>query len=242
MMFWFVMSLKSLIVAISQSSLSLALVATNKGCGTPLLVPRVWLIMLGKDSAPSGRASWSVLAMNPVFNFCSRIFNFHVYAFYCNPGHDGSLYDCLLDSTARVQSVDDKGVFVFVGDENVHHTQWLESVSPTNRYGRDALGLCNLLGCDQLGRCPTHIAGNRLDLVMTDVPDIVDVFVGTPLGTSDHCVVSCVVRVEQSVPEYNIRSIVFPKHRTNWDNVRCTVRSFTWSTILKSADLLDAFD
>ena len=31
---------------------------------------------------------------------------------------------------------------------------------------------------------PTHIAVNRLDLVMTDVPDIVDVFVGTPLGTA----------------------------------------------------------
>ena len=32
---------------------------------------------------------------------------------------------------------------------------------------------------------------------MTDVPDKVDVFVGTLLGTSDHCFVSCVLRVEQ---------------------------------------------
>ena len=40
----------------------------NRGCGTPLLlVPRVWLFMIGEDSAPSGRASWSVLAMNPVY-------------------------------------------------------------------------------------------------------------------------------------------------------------------------------
>ena len=52
-------------------------------------------------------------------------------------------------------------------------------------------------------RCPTHIAGNRLDLVMTNVPDIVDVVVGTPLGTPDHCFFSCVLRVEHSVPEYN---------------------------------------
>ena len=37
--------------------------------------------------------------------------------------------------------------------------------------------------------------------MMTDVPEIVDVVVGTPLGTSDHCFVSCVVRVEQYVPE-----------------------------------------
>ena len=77
---------------------------------------------------------------------------------------------------------------------------------------------------------------------MTDVPDISDVFVGTPLGTSDHCFVSCVLQVEQSVPEYNIRSTDFLKHRTNWDNVCCAVRSFTFGTILKSVDPLDAFD
>ena len=91
-------------------------------------------------------------------------------------------------------------------------------------------------------RCPTQIAGDRLDLVMTDVPDIVDVFVGTPRGTSDHCFVSWVLWVEQPVPEYNIRSTVFLKHRANWGNARCTVRSFTWSTILKSADPFDVFD
>ena len=142
----------------------------------------------------------------------------------------------------RVQSVDDKAVFVFVSDANAHPSEWLQSVSPTVRHGRDAFDFCNLSGCEQLVRCPTHIAGNRFDLVMTDVTDIVDVFVCTPMGTSDHCFVSCVLRVEQSVPEYNIRGTVFLKHHTDWENVCCEVRSFTWSTILKSADPLDAFD
>ena len=77
---------------------------------------------------------------------------------------------------------------------------------------------------------------------MKDVSDTVDVFVGTPMGASDHCYVSCVLRVEQSVPEYNIRSILFLKYPTNWDNVSCAVRSLALSTILKSADPLDAFD
>ena len=112
---------------------------------------------------------------------------------------------------ARVQSVDDKAVNLFVGDANAHHFEWLESTSPTNRHGRDALDFCDLSGCEQLVRCLTHIAG-EWDPVMTDVPDILDVSVGTPLGTSDHCFVSCVLRVEQSVPEYNIRSTVFLKH------------------------------
>ena len=47
--------------------------------------------------------------------------NFYVYAFYHNPGHDGSLYDCFFDSMARLQSVDDKAVFV--SDANAHHSE-----------------------------------------------------------------------------------------------------------------------
>ena len=47
-----------------------------------------------------------------------------------------------------------------------------------------------------------------LNPLITDVPNIVDAFVGIPLGTSDHCFVCCVLQVAQSVPEYNIRSTV----------------------------------
>ena len=43
-------------------------------------------------------------------------------------------FDCLLVFMARVQSVDDKAVFVFVGDVNAHHTERLESVSRTDRH------------------------------------------------------------------------------------------------------------
>ena len=68
---------------------------------------------------------------------------------------------------------------------------------------------------------------------MTDVPDLGDFVVGTPLGTSDHYFVSCVLRVEQSVPEYNVRSTVFLKHRSNWESVRSAVRSVTLSNIWK---------
>ena len=79
-------------------------------------------------------------------------------------------------------------------------------ISPTDRGRCDALNFRNLSGCEQLVRYLTLIAGNRLDLVMTDAPDIVNVFVGTPLGISDHCFVSCVLQVEESVPEYNVRN------------------------------------
>ena len=64
-------------------------------------------------------------------------------------------------------------------------------LSYTDRHGRDAPDFCNRFGCEQLVRCPTHIAANRLDLVMTDTPDIVDVSGGTPLKNFDHSFVSC---------------------------------------------------
>ena len=53
MIFWIVLSLKSLIAAISQSSVSMALIAPNRG-------------IFEKDSASSCRASSSVLAINPL--------------------------------------------------------------------------------------------------------------------------------------------------------------------------------
>ena len=33
----------------------------------------------------------------------------------------------------------------------------------------------------------THIAGNLLDVVMTDIPAVVNVSVGTHIGTSNYC-------------------------------------------------------
>ena len=112
------------------------------------------------------------------------------------------------------------------GDANAHHLEWLESVSPTDGHGRDALDFCNFAGCEQMVRGATHITGNRLDLAMTAAPDVVDVSLGTPLGTSDHCFVNCELLVEQVIPQHNIRRVVHLKHRINWDNVRNAIRSF----------------
>ena len=118
----------------------------------------------------------------------------------------------------------------------------MESVCLTDRHARDALDFCNLSCCEQLLRCPTHIASNRFNLVTIDVPDLVDVVVSTPLGTLDYCFVCCVLCVVQSVAKYNVRCTVFLKHRTNKDSVRNEVRSFTLNTILKSADPLVAIN
>ena len=53
---------------------------------------------------------------------------------------------------------------------------------------------------------PTHIAGNRLNLVVVNVPDIKDVVIGTPHGTSDHCFISCVLRVGSNTMATNLQA------------------------------------
>ena len=50
----------------------------NRGRGTPHLMSKVWLFMLEKYSAPSGRASWSVLGMSLV----SFVFTIFINYFY----------------------------------------------------------------------------------------------------------------------------------------------------------------
>ena len=75
-----------------------------------------------------------------------------------------------------------------MGDLNGHHQEWL-GFTTTNQHGVAALDFATVSGCDQLVIGPTHARGVNLDLLMTDVPDLVRVAVVAPLGCSDHSTV-----------------------------------------------------
>ena len=46
--------------------------------------------------------------------------------------------------------------FIFVGDLNAHHQEWLKYVNPTDCYGIAAFDFANMYGCTQLIKEPTH--------------------------------------------------------------------------------------
>ena len=71
-----------------------------------------------------------------------------------------------------------------MGDLIRHHQDWLGSTT-TNRHGVAAFDFATVYGCDQLV-VGTHARGGTLDLLMTDVPDLVRVAVVAPIGKSDH--------------------------------------------------------
>ena len=58
---------------------------------------------------------------------------------------------------------------------------WVHGVAAnTKSHGVAALDFATVTGCDQLVVGPTHARGGTLDLLMTDVPDLVLVSVVAP--------------------------------------------------------------
>ena len=60
--------------------------------------------------------------------------------------------------------------------------------------------LATVSGCYQLVVGPIHARGGALDLLMTDVPDLVRVAVAAPIGNSDYPTLSTVISMERVIP------------------------------------------
>ena len=81
--------------------------------------------------------------------------------------------------------------------------------------GVAAFDFATVSGCDQLVVGPTHAHGGILDLLKTDVPDLIRVSVVAPIGNSDHSLLSAVILTAQAVPNLCVSRKVFLKHQVN---------------------------
>ena len=82
-----------------------------------------------------------------VFRVCGVRQNFYVFSLYSNPDLHDRIFDCLLTSVAAVQAEDVRASFLFVGDLNGHHLEWLGRTT-TNRHGIAAFDSATVSGCD----------------------------------------------------------------------------------------------
>ena len=69
-----------------------------------------------------------------IFKVCGVRQNLYVFSLYHNPDLDDRIFYCLLTSMAAVRAEDVRVSFLFVGDLNGHHQEWLGSAT-TNRHG-----------------------------------------------------------------------------------------------------------
>ena len=80
-----------------------------------------------------------------VFRVCGVRQNLYVHSLYRNPDLDDRIFNCLLASMAAVQAEDIRASFLFVGDLNGHHQEWLGSTT-TNRQGVAAFDVATVSG------------------------------------------------------------------------------------------------
>ena len=165
-----------------------------------------------------------------VIRVCGLRHNFYLYSLYRNPDQEHRIYDCLLTSMAAVQAEDVRASFLFVGDLNGHHQEWFGSTM-TNSHGVAAFDFTTVSGCDQLVIGPTHARGGILDLMMTDIPDLIQAAVVAPIGNSDHSSLSAVISTAQAVCNLCVSKKVFLKHQVNWNTVCGAMRDLPWRNI-----------
>ena len=122
---------------------------------------------------------------NAGFIVCGALQNLYVFSLYWNPDLDDWIFNCLLTSMPAMQAEEVLASFLFVGGFNGHHQEFLGSMT-TNCCGVPAFDFTTLSGCNQLVVGSTHASGGALDLLMTDIPDLVRVAVVAPIGNSDH--------------------------------------------------------
>ena len=70
-----------------------------------------------------------------------------------------------------------------------------------------ALDFATVSGCNQLVIGQTHACGGTLDLLITDVPDLVRVAVVAPLRRSDHSSLSIAISMAQAIPNLCVRRV-----------------------------------
>ena len=125
---------------------------------------------------------------------------------------------------------------ILAGDFNCHHREWRGSRSPTDEEGRIALKMCNSYELTQIVKRPTHQLGNRLDLFMTDVPNLFSpTEIECNMGTSDHFLVKTALEVsplsEPSPPRH-----VWKYKKADWNNLRNDLAAVPWNERLTKVD------
>ena len=122
-----------------------------------------------------------------------------------------------------------------LGDFNVHHQLWLSS-SFTDQPGEQAYNFAILNDLEQLVQHPTRIPDrlgdtpNILDLFLTTNPSAYSVKLSSPLGSSDHNLISASCPIAPIPPQDPPKRRCFWHYASaRWDDLRMYFSDFPWN-------------
>ena len=99
---------------------------------------------------------------------------------------------------------------------------------------RAAFDFASSSGYEQMVMEPGDIDGGVLDLVLTDVHNLVEVRIGSPIGTTGHGAIFLDVILEQSISHLLCRQKVYLKNSVDWELLRGDVKGLNWNNIIRS--------
>ncbi|XP_047140024.2 probable RNA-directed DNA polymerase from transposon BS [Hydra vulgaris] len=163
-----------------------------------------------------------------------------LFVLYRSPSsQDCTILDVISDQIDQALSLYPSANIVVVGDFNAHHTDWLGS-SVSDSAGVKALNFCLSQSLTQIVNFPTRFPDNPnhlpspLDLCLVLDPSQCSISPHSPLGTSDHGLISLKLLSNSSTSSES------PYHRTtynylkaDWDSFRDFLRDGPWVEIFR---------
>ena len=162
---------------------------------------------------------------------CFRISLVHSTSFIFTlyrPQKDGTeIFDQLGQSIDAILSENPYADIHVCGDFNVHHSEWLIHSNKTTPEGRYCYDFAVAYDLTQTVTKPTRVPdapgqyANLLDLFLTSCPEKCSTSVLSPLGSSDHCVVSVKIDAKSEIStDVPFHRTVFRYSKADWDSFR----------------------
>lgn len=152
-----------------------------------------------------------------------------------NATNFSKLFDHLTECVNSIQTNFPSCEISFLGDFNVHHKDWLKFSRATDAAGRAAKNFCDSCDLTQIINEPTRVPDNPthsphlLDLFITSNPLEYTSSVTSPLGNSDHSLVTLSLK---SIPANSTKRIpprrIWHFRSAQWDDLRIFYSSFPW--------------
>ena len=156
------------------------------------------LALYAKANLPLRRMKQSEDPRHEYLAFIAPLKNvtFLLFFLYRSPSADSEVFDVISTKIdALLQRYPAAEVAVF-GDFNVHNVEWLVHSRATDSSGQAAEAFALSHNLSQIVTSPTRVpdragdTGYLLDLFLTSTPENFSHKVSSPLGSSDHCVVT----------------------------------------------------
>jgi Reverse transcriptase (RNA-dependent DNA polymerase)/Endonuclease-reverse transcriptase len=161
------------------------------------------------------------------FQYCKfKVYDVTMYLIYRSPSSGGESFSGMSD----LLRVAEKNC-VLVGDFNMPDIDWDNGTAR----GR----ACELLEAaqdrllEQLVTFPTHVRGNTLDLILTDIPErVINITEEGRLGSSDHVIIAMSLVIKSS-PSVQQNKGMPDWNRADWAGIKQELRRDDWDELLR---------